>query len=132
MEERRGDSLKSGDTLSLVAQMKEAPIQFRIVADRWPVEFRSLAQGKTTIFLEHIDYFDAIARRCRCVRLLLSGSLLLFQPFILLFLGNESYGMANRVRSAAMPGSGVGYKEKYRSEERRVGKECRSRWWPYH
>ena len=20
----------------------------------------------------------------------------------------------------------------YRSEERRVGKECRSRWWPYH
>ena len=23
-------------------------------------------------------------------------------------------------------------KEKYRSEERRVGKECRSRWSPYH
>src|ERR1044071_6463425 len=22
--------------------------------------------------------------------------------------------------------------DKYRSEERRVGKECRSRWWPYH
>src|SRR5947208_15151741 len=22
--------------------------------------------------------------------------------------------------------------EKYRSEERRVGKECRSRWWAYH
>src|SRR5205085_9197374 len=22
--------------------------------------------------------------------------------------------------------------EKQRSEERRVGKECRSRWWPYH
>src|SRR4051794_16080953 len=22
--------------------------------------------------------------------------------------------------------------EKFRSEERRVGKECRSRWWPYH
>src|SRR6266576_2872054 len=21
---------------------------------------------------------------------------------------------------------------RYRSEERRVGKECRSRWWPYH
>ena len=24
------------------------------------------------------------------------------------------------------------YKEKQRSEERRVGKECRSRWSPYH
>ncbi len=101
--------------MSLIAHMKEATIQFRIIADRWPVEFRSLAQGKTAIFLKHIDYFDAIARRCRCVRLLLRGGLLLFQPFILLFLGNESYGMANRVRSAAMPGSGVGYKEKYGS-----------------
>ena len=31
---------------------------------------------------------------------------------------------------------GAGYElallEKYRSEERRVGKECRSRWSPYH
>ena len=25
-----------------------------------------------------------------------------------------------------------GSKRKYRSEERRVGKECRSRWTPYH
>ena len=24
------------------------------------------------------------------------------------------------------------YRNNYRSEERRVGKECRSRWWPYH
>ena len=101
--------------MSLVAHMKEATIEFRIIADRWPIKFRSLAQGKTTIFLEHIDYFDAIAWRCRCVCLLLSGSLLLFQPFILLFLGNKSYGLANRVRSAAMPGPGVGNKEKYGS-----------------
>src|SRR5260370_39553430 len=92
--------------------MKEAPIQFRIVADRWPVEFRSLAQGKTTILLEHINYFDAIARRCRCIPLLLRGSLLLFQPFIVLFLGNERYGMANRVCSAAIPCPGVSYKGK--------------------
>src|SRR5258708_19615346 len=87
--------------------MKEAPIQFRIVADRWPVEFRSLAQGKTTIFLEHINYFDAIARRGRCVRLIPRGSLLLFQPFILVFLGNESFAMANHVRSAPIPVSAV-------------------------
>src|SRR5271167_5045533 len=26
----------------------------------------------------------------------------------------------------------VGYRERVRSEERRVGKECRSRWSPYH
>ena len=26
----------------------------------------------------------------------------------------------------------LGYKVRYRSEERRVGKECRSRWSPYH
>ena len=24
------------------------------------------------------------------------------------------------------------YQQATRSEERRVGKECRSRWWPYH
>ena len=26
----------------------------------------------------------------------------------------------------------IGYFNRYRSEERRVGKECRSRWWPDH
>src|SRR5467141_3314132 len=26
----------------------------------------------------------------------------------------------------------VGIRARSRSEERRVGKECRSRWWPYH
>ena len=31
-----------------------------------------------------------------------------------------------------MDEAGIGIKEKGRSEERRVGKECRSRWSPYH
>src|ERR1041385_9229332 len=35
--------------------------------------------------------------------------------------------LANRIESAARNG-----KVDYRSEERRVGKECRSRWAPYH
>ena len=26
----------------------------------------------------------------------------------------------------------MGFEDRYRSEERRVGKECRSRWSPYH
>src|SRR3712207_7711846 len=30
------------------------------------------------------------------------------------------------------PGVGPFFKQLYRSEERRVGKECRSRWSPYH
>ena len=30
------------------------------------------------------------------------------------------------------PGAGKGTQAKKRSEERRVGKECRSRWSPYH
>src|SRR3712207_9266601 len=30
------------------------------------------------------------------------------------------------------PGADAGEPDKYRSEERRVGKECRSRWSPYH
>ena len=29
-------------------------------------------------------------------------------------------------------GCGIGWTSKIRSEERRVGKECRSRWSPYH
>ena len=31
-----------------------------------------------------------------------------------------------------LPGVGENYRDHYRSEERRVGKECRSRWSPYH
>src|SRR3712207_7728335 len=33
-----------------------------------------------------------------------------------------------RVRTSAQPG----FQSNHRSEERRVGKECRSRWSPYH
>ena len=33
---------------------------------------------------------------------------------------------------AAEPGSSISLKQPARSEERRVGKECRSRWSPYH
>ena len=35
-------------------------------------------------------------------------------------------------RRAAQPGPGAPYDYSARSEERRVGKECRSRWSPYH
>src|SRR3712207_9037278 len=50
----------------------------------------------------------------------------------------ESASLANRVRHAADFGVNVGDVSfdygvaMKRSEERRVGKECRSRWWPYH
>jgi hypothetical protein len=39
-----------------------------------------------------------------------------------------------RTRELAAPQPGSAYAERYhaRSEERRVGKECRSRWSPYH
>src|SRR5690242_20858664 len=40
-----------------------------------------------------------------------------------------------RARSApdqGNPAKPVIRTERFRSEERRVGKECRSRWWPYH
>src|SRR5256885_14067684 len=36
-----------------------------------------------------------------------------------------------RIRDAALVAAAV-LSERYRSEERRVGKECRSRWSPYH
>ena len=34
--------------------------------------------------------------------------------------------------SEALAADAVAYVKDYRSEERRVGKECRSRWSPYH
>src|ERR1035438_3315098 len=37
---------------------------------------------------------------------------------------------ANRVKNFELPE--LGYSLRYRSEERRVGKECRSRWSPHH
>src|SRR5712672_3927581 len=35
-------------------------------------------------------------------------------------------------RAAAHGPAGRSGRDRGRSEERRVGKECRSRWWPYH
>ena len=50
--------------------------------------------------------------------------------------GAESYPIAARVFRPANAAKKVedakGYTAMYRSEERRVGKECRSRWSPYH
>src|SRR2546430_9027323 len=37
-----------------------------------------------------------------------------------------------RTRDAGPPGGGLADSSRRRSEERRVGKECRSRWSPYH
>src|SRR2546423_13033436 len=39
---------------------------------------------------------------------------------------------ANEAAAAAMLGASINYPLRGRSEERRVGKECRSRWSPYH
>src|SRR5215469_4263837 len=36
------------------------------------------------------------------------------------------------IKDGAAPPAGVGEQRRARSEERRVGKECRSRWSPYH
>ena len=52
---------------------------------------------------------------------------------VVLKFGGTSVGTVDRVKKVA--NIIVGYvKKKYkvRSEERRVGKECRSRWSPYH
>ena len=54
-----------------------------------------------------------------------------------LIFAQHSYLEAARLLAAAPPeekarNDSVTYREAYRSEERRVGKECRSRWSPYH
>src|SRR5256885_5370800 len=41
-------------------------------------------------------------------------------------------GGADPVAATVCPGSQASLATRYRSEERRVGKECRSRWSPYH
>ena len=40
--------------------------------------------------------------------------------------------LADRHHLLVQAGTGTGKSLAYRSEERRVGKECRSRWSPYH
>ena len=42
------------------------------------------------------------------------------------------YGFGNVNLSALMKAANIEANVFYRSEERRVGKECRSRWSPYH
>src|SRR3712207_8538956 len=44
----------------------------------------------------------------------------------------DPVAVAARVRRIAKSETGVYLRENLRSEERRVGKECRSRWSPYH
>ena len=47
--------------------------------------------------------------------------------------GNKEFGFSNEVlESFAKQIKDVHKKGRSRSEERRVGKECRSRWSPYH
>ena len=38
----------------------------------------------------------------------------------------------NVIQANSATNNSLAFKEKSRSEERRVGKECRSRWSPYH
>ena len=41
-------------------------------------------------------------------------------------------GAAERISGVVLPGLANLHSHAFRSEERRVGKECRSRWSPYH
>ena len=51
----------------------------------------------------------------------------------LLLCNNENYWMLRYKQDFGLPKKEItNWKEEYRSEERRVGKECRSRWSPYH
>src|SRR5260370_17958865 len=75
-QKRIGDRLKSSNTLRLVAQMKETPVESRVIADRRSVEFCGLTQGKTTILFKYIDYFVSITRWSWRVLLFFTTSLL--------------------------------------------------------
>src|SRR5260370_9069897 len=83
--------------------MKNTPIEFRPIAYRRPIELHSLTQRKVTIFFKHIDNLNTIAWLRGHALLLVSASLLLYQPFFLLFLANKGYSIANRICGAAMP-----------------------------
>src|SRR5205814_7900021 len=45
---------------------------------------------------------------------------------------HDEAGGAGRRAPCTRGAAGSGLPGELRSEERRVGKECRSRWWPYH
>ena len=52
-------------------------------------------------------------------------------PVMLYSIGKDSSVMVRLAEKAFAPGK-VPFPLMHRSEERRVGKECRSRWSPYH
>ena len=63
VNERRCDSLYSRQAAVFVAQTKDAPIHFGVIADGRPVEFDCFTQGKAAILFKDVDNFDAISKR---------------------------------------------------------------------
>ena len=48
------------------------------------------------------------------------------------YIGGEAFGLRAKAKNFSMEDMREGIAFAHRSEERRVGKECRSRWSPYH
>src|SRR6266852_4709189 len=118
MNKRSGNVLYCCNTSLFIAHVKDAPIDFRVVADGWAVELDGFTQRETAVLFKDIDDFDAIGRECLCWRCCVYISrtvLLTCMPLFLFFLGEQDNGIANGICRAAMSGPSVSNEEKYGS-----------------
>ena len=113
-----------------------------VLQERFPgsvVEFREILLRKDSV-IEKAEYRQSIAGAVQTVILTTYifveclYALIYFQIFLMaglrFFILQESFEF--RQKGTAFTLQGPAYECSGRSEERRVGKECRSRWSPYH
>src|SRR5260370_32143694 len=125
VNKRRCDCLYSRPAAVFVAQTKDAPIHFGVIADGRPVEFDCFTQGKAAILFKDVDNFDAIGRRRHwrdISRGLLSSAgtscrniLFPCMPYFLFLFGDRGDVIATCLRCTSMSGSSISIQEKHGS-----------------
>src|ERR1039457_6890800 len=113
MDQWGSDRFHRRHTAALVAQMKNAPVEFGIIANSRPVEFYSFTERKTAILFEDINDFNTIVWRRQSMYLHLPCCIFLLSrlPRFLLLLSNHSNRIADGICRATMSGSGISDKE---------------------
>ena len=100
--------------------------------------FKSKIDELVAVIIQKADIFQnlnasvSVADRKAIVEIMAYMNQNLSKKFSLIDLSAEAYMSVSKFKYVFKTVVGQSFSELCRSEERRVGKECRSRWSPYH